>query len=171
MRSGRTPGETYPLVDTLSTRSKKYSSNPSKHQLEWTFYLNYLSMIVYMILIKRNISTNQSYISFYIYNGHTKLWMTNTESLDLIRQKCVVFSYIRNQNQSIQQSYYSILKILSTITSISLPINTTLRIEERWKEKKVHRKMSRESRNEKSKAFVQKHTELKKVHPLQYTKY
>ena len=57
--------------------------------------------------------------------------MTDMESPDLMRQKCTKSTYLRKIDQSTQLSYYSILKILSTITSFSLPINTTSRFEER----------------------------------------
>ena len=33
--TGSNNSETYPLVDTLSTGSKKYLSNPSEHQLKY----------------------------------------------------------------------------------------------------------------------------------------
>ena len=94
-----TPGETYPLVDTSSTGSRKYSSNPFKHQLEYAFYLNYPFMPIYMILFKNNISANESYISFYKSNDTIELWMTDMESSDHIRQKDIVFAYSKKQDQ------------------------------------------------------------------------
>ena len=95
-------------------------------------------MLVNMILFKRNIFVNQSYISFYKSNGTIELWMTNMKIFDPIKQKHIISTYFRKQDQYAQQSYYSILKIISTITSFSLPINTTSRIKEKqwtWIEK------------------------------------
>ena len=87
-------------------------------------------------------------------------------------KKHVVFAYSKKQDQPVQQSYYSILKILSTIMSLSLPINTTSRIEE--KQQRTWTK-----KEEKRKVFVEKHTWLREFilcdiqstcDKLQYTK-
>ena len=68
-----TPCETYPLVDTLSTGSMKYSSNPSKHRLEYA-PLSKLSIYASLYdFVKRNKSANQSYISFYESNHNIEL--------------------------------------------------------------------------------------------------
>ena len=56
--------------------------------------------------------------------------MTDMESPDLMRQKCTKSTYLRKIDQSTQLSYYSILKILSRITNVSLPINMISKIEE-----------------------------------------
>jgi len=144
-----TPSKTYPLEDTSSMGSRKYLSRPSKHQVEYAFYLNNPFMQVYMIMFKRNISANLSYISFYKSNDFIELWMTDMESPNPIRQKHAVSTYSKKQDQSTQRSYYSILKILFTITSFSLLINMISMIEEQrrtWTEKE-----------EKRKAFFEKH--------------
>ena len=39
-----TPGETYPLVDNSSTRNKKYSFSPSKHQLYYECLFVFISL-------------------------------------------------------------------------------------------------------------------------------
>ena len=110
------PGEIYPLVNILTTGSKKYSFSQSKHRLE---YACLFELSIYMILFKRSKSTNQSYISFYESNDNIKLWMTDMKSFDPIRQKSAISAYSRKQDQAAQRSYYSILKILSTIMSFS----------------------------------------------------
>ena len=74
---------------------------------------------------------NLSYIFFCMSNDHIELWMIDIESLNSIKQRHAICAYQRKQDQASQQSYYSILKILSTITRLS--INTTSRFEERWR--------------------------------------
>ena len=156
-------------MDNLSIRSRKYYSSPSKHRLNREFYLNYSFILVYMILFKRNIFVNQSYISFYESNNHIKLWMTDMKSFDHIRQKHTGSIYSKKQDQSAKRSYYSMLKILSTITSFSLPINMTSRIEEK---KNMYKKQELWIKKQgKRKALVEKYNKLKRVHPLWYTKY
>jgi len=59
--------------------------------------------------------------------------MIDMESSDPIKQKRVGYANSKKQDQSAQWSYYSIPKILSTITSFFIPINMTSRIKERWR--------------------------------------
>ena len=56
--------------------------------------------------------------------------MTDIESFGPIKHKREISAYFMKQYQVAQWSYYSISKILFTIMSFSLPINTTSRIEE-----------------------------------------
>jgi len=117
-----------------------------------------------MILLKRDISMNLSFISFYMFNGHIELWMTNMKSLDPIRQKHVVSTYFKKQDQFVLWSKHSIMKIFSTIMSVSLPINMTSKIEEHWWTY-IERWVVNQETGER-KTFVEKHIALKRVHPL-----
>ena len=66
-----------------------------------------------------------------MYNDNIELCMKNMQGPDPIRQKHTISTYFRKQDQFAQWSYYSISKILYTITNFSLPINTTSRNEEK----------------------------------------
>ena len=104
-------------------------------------------------------------------NDHIELWMTDMDSLDPVWQKNIISTYFKKQDQFAHQLYYSILKILSTITSFYLPINTHQGLKNNNEHiQKKTRVVSQETR-ERKKHFLRNTLSLRESIFLWYTKY
>lgn len=98
-------GKTYSWMDTSSTRSRNYTSNPSKHQFEYAYLLEEIIFSILYDSIKRNIYVNSSYVSFYMSNNYVELWVTVMESSDPVSNKDAQYLFIPGNKIKINNNH------------------------------------------------------------------